>query len=167
MRVHRLKIIVFAGLVAFASNANAHDKTDLSVDAFLGCRAEVGYVLFFRLTNRGANSVELPEDLLPWSPSSFAMEFQLKPDDQPEIQPAGIVADSWGRVTLKPQQEVFGDIRLSLLFPGKQIDAALAANDATLRWKYSLVLNESKLPPVDGEVRLLGRSFYDKCKKGL
>lgn len=167
MSAQRLRIVAFAWFLAFSSRAGAHDEVDLAVDTFLGCRAEIGYVLFFRLTNNGAKSVELPEDLLPWSPSSFAMEFQLKPDGKQAIQPAGIMADNWGRVSLQPRQELIGDIRLSLLFPGQHIDAALAAGDATLHWKYSAVLDKEKSPSVEGDIRLLGRSFYEKCKKGL
>jgi len=167
MIVQRLKIVAFTWLLVLASYADAHEKSDLSVDAFVGCRAEVGYVLFFRLTNNGKKNLDLPEDLLPWSPSTFAMTLQLKPYEKPAIQPAGIVADSWGRVSLQPQQELIGDVRLSLLFPSRQIDEALAAGDANLRWKYSVVLNDKKLPPVDGEIKLLGKSFYEKCKKGL
>lgn len=167
MKAQRLAIIAVVGLAASFAHASAYERHDLAVDAFVDCRKDVGYVLFFRLKNDGERNVELPEDLLPWAASSFAMDFELKPDEEASIQPAGNMADSWGRISLAPREELFGDIRLSWIFSAREVEAALSRGDATLYWKYSVVVDEKEVPPVDGAIRLWGRSFYEKCKNGL
>ena len=150
-----------------SSSSASREKSDLQIDSFPGCQAEVGYVVFYRVANRGKLKIEIPEDLLPWAPGAFAMSYELVPEGMPPIQPTGVLTDSPGRVTILPNQEVIGDIRLSLLFSSKEIDAALTARDVSLRWKYSAAIQKNQFTTASGEVKLLGGSFYEECKNGL
>jgi hypothetical protein len=154
-------------LVCIPSVSAGREKLSLQIDSFLGCRAEIGYVVFYRVANRSKQKIEVPADLLPWAPGAFAMNYEFISEGGSPIEPAGVVTDSPGRVTILPNQEIIGDIRLSLIFSGKEIDAALSAGDALLRWQYSASIHKNRLTTASGEARLLGRSFHEKCKNGL
>jgi hypothetical protein len=154
-------------LVCIPSVSAGREKLSLQIDSFLGCRAEIGYVVFYRVANRSKQKIEVPADLLPWAPGAFAMNYEFISEGGSPIEPAGVVTDSPGRVTILPNHEMIGDVRLSLLFSSKEIDAALTARDALIRWKYSAAIQKNQLTTAGGEMKLLGRSFYEKCKNGF
>lgn len=147
----------------------ANDKAShITVDMFPACRAKIGYVLVFRLEYAGPEILEVPEDLLPWSPGAVAMRMSMKSDLDLEIPSSGIIAERFGRITLQPNQELIGEIRLSLLFSREHINAVLSDGDIVLRWKYEPHLGGVDVLRAAGESRLFGKSFYSRClEKGI